>query len=536
MSLKNHNIRAATYWNTLLSSINYQNKLDKPIPKLCVENGLPQNFLESKFNINDLKLPEDKQSEEIKQFQELLEKKGIIHKNSSLKQIINQLITKGEGQELDDETTSSFSEFSDLQRLVFSKIIQEIFQPVQKYKVTVNDFSEWKERKQHCQEAFEEITQQEEEFDLQDIQKKDLETTIDDISLPEEEKEILADELATPSIAGGRTISSSTRKGKRKQKTTLKSPIGGSERGQGFFVDRRELDEVFDLVENEMISKMEIIELLKDDELAKKVSPSIGIVEQLLHSKNRLPSSALTNAKMIIKKYVREVSELLKTRFEKSIKKVLNPDIVPKKVFRNLDLQRTIWKNLPNYDTKERKLYVNQLYYHRAGKKELPSKVVVVVDQSGSMVEAMVQTVILASIFAQLPKVNVDLIAFDTKVIDLTKYVNDPLEALFNTNLGGGTAITYALMEAQKKIEDPSKTALVLITDYYEGQYGYERLFNIIKDIKDNGTKFISVASMTRKGYVDVNSSFVNRLKSEGIETIMGNFDKLIELLKQYLL
>ena len=281
---------------------------------------------------------------------------------------------------------------------------------------------------------------------------------------------------------------------------------------------------------------MKIIELLQDDELAKKVSPSIGIVEQLLHLKKSLPASAMTNAKMIIKKYVREVADLFKTRFDKSIKKVPNPDIVPKKVFRNLDLQRTIWKNLPNYDIQERKLYVDRLYYHRAGKKELPSKVVIVVDQSGSMVEAMVQTVILASIFAQLPKVNVDLLAFDTKVIDLTKHVNDPLEALLKTNLGGGTSITYALKEAQKKIQNPSKTALVLITDYYEGGNAYEKLFNTIKDIKDNGTKFISIASMTRKGYVDVNSNFVHALKKEGIETIMGNFDRLIELLREYLL
>ncbi|UJG44106.1 MAG: VWA domain-containing protein [Candidatus Heimdallarchaeum endolithica] len=536
MSLKSHNIKAATYWNTLLSSINSKNKLENIIPKLCKENGLPQNFLEQNFDFKDLTLPEEKQSEEIQQFQKLLEEKRIDFKNSSLNQIIKQIMTMREEQNPEDKkTSSSSSNFTNLQRLVFSKVFQEIFQPVQKSKVTANDFSEWKENKQLCQEAFEEITQIEVELEKQKHSKKDLETTIDDISLSEKEKEKLTDESPIPLIEGEKAKVSS-KKGKGKQKSLEKSPIGGTEKGQGFFVDRRELEEVFDLIENEMISKMKIIELLQDDELAKKVSPSIGIVEQLLHLKKSLPASAMTNAKMIIKKYVREVSDLFKTRFDKSIKKVPNPDIVPKKVFRNLDLQRTIWKNLPNYDIQERKLYVDRLYYHRAGKKELPSKVVIVVDQSGSMVEAMVQTVILASIFAQLPKVNVDLLAFDTKVIDLTKYVNDPLEALLKTNLGGGTSITYALKEAQKKIQNPSKTALVLITDYYEGGNAYEKLFNTIKDIKDNGTKFISIASMTRKGYVDVNSNFVHALKKEGIETIMGNFDRLIELLRKYLL
>ena len=64
-----------------------------------------------------------------------------------------------------------------------------------------------------------------------------------------------------------------------------------------------------------------------------------------------------------------------------------------------LDLKRTLWKNLINYNIHDRRLYVNQLFYRQTASKTLPKRLIVVVDQSGSMVDAMVQSAIMASIF-----------------------------------------------------------------------------------------------------------------------------------------
>ena len=35
----------------------------------------------------------------------------------------------------------------------------------------------------------------------------------------------------------------------------------------------------------------------------------------------------------------------------------------PKRVFRNLDLDRTIWKNLTNWSPEDERLYVDRLFY-----------------------------------------------------------------------------------------------------------------------------------------------------------------------------
>ena len=61
------------------------------------------------------------------------------------------------------------------------------------------------------------------------------------------------------------------------------------------------------------------------------------------------------------------------------------------------------------------------------------------------------------------------LVCFDTAVVDLTDELADPVQVLFGVQLGGGTDINQAVAYCADKIERPSKTHLILITDLYEG-------------------------------------------------------------------
>jgi predicted metal-dependent peptidase len=201
-------------------------------------------------------------------------------------------------------------------------------------------------------------------------------------------------------------------------------------------------------------------------------------------------------------------------------------------VFRNLDLKRTVWKNLTNWNEQEKRLYVDRLYYKHTGRKKLPTQLLVVVDQSGSMVNSMVPCAIIASIFAGLPHVDVHLIAYDTQVIDLTDYVHDPFEVLMRTKLGGGNDTCLALEVACAKIRDPRLTALVLISDFYEGAND-QRLFNDIKAIVETGIHFIPVGSVDSSGDFRVNPWFRERLKEYGKPILTGAPRHLIAELKK---
>jgi hypothetical protein len=307
--------------------------------------------------------------------------------------------------------------------------------------------------------------------------------------------------------------------------------VGGG-RGMGFEIPLEEIQRALKGLEGDLINRMALREVLHDDRLAAQLQPSMELVEHLLRDKSNLSGNALKNAKRLIQQFINELAEVLRLQVKQVPSGKVDRSVPPKRVFRNLDLKRTIWKNLTNWNEEEQRLYVDRLFYKQTGRKKLPTQLIVVVDQSGSMVNSMVPCAILASIFAGLPNVDVHLIAYDTQVIDLTEYVHDPFEVLMRTKLGGGNDTCLALELATSKIRDPRLTAIVLISDFYEGAND-QKLFNDIKAIKETGVHFIPVGSVDSSGYFRVNQFFQVRLKEIGMPILTGNPKKLIAELKK---
>lgn len=286
-------------------------------------------------------------------------------------------------------------------------------------------------------------------------------------------------------------------------------------------------------IEADLVKRMRLREVLADPELAARLNPSMSLIEQLLRDKNNLSGVALANAKALIRRFVDEVAEVLRTQVEKTSVGALDRSVPPKRVFRNLDIDRTIWKNLTNWDPEEERLYVDRLYYRHTARRTTPQRLIVVVDQSGSMVDSMVNCTILASIFAGLPKVDVHLVAYDTQALDLTPWVHDPFESLLRTNLGGGTDGRAAMALAQPKIAEPRNTVVVWISDFYEWQS--EPLFESMAAIHRSGAKFIPVGSVTSAGRGSVNPWFRERFRDLGTPVLSGHIRKLVHELKTFL-
>src|SRR6201996_4674342 len=286
-------------------------------------------------------------------------------------------------------------------------------------------------------------------------------------------------------------------------------------------------------IEADLVKRTHLREVLADPKLAAQLTPSMSLIEQLLRDKNNLSGVALANAKSLIRRFVDEVAEVLRTQVEKASVGALDRSVPPKREFRNLDLDRTIWKNLTNWSPEEERLYVDRLYYRHTARKTTPKRLIVVVDQSGSMVPAMVNCTILASIFAGLPKVDAHLIAYDTRALDLTPWVHDPFETLLRTNLGGGTDGTAAMTLVQPMIAEPRNTVVVWISDFYESRV--EELFASMAAIHRSGAKFIPVGSVNSSGSGSVSPWFKERFKDQGTPVISGHIRKLVRELKTFL-
>jgi VWA domain containing CoxE-like protein len=286
-------------------------------------------------------------------------------------------------------------------------------------------------------------------------------------------------------------------------------------------------------IEADLVKRMHLREVLADPQLAAQLTPSMSLIEQLLRDKNNLSGVALANAKSLIRRFVDEVAQVLRTQVEKASTGKLDRSVPPKRVYRNLDLDRTIWKNLTNWSPDDERLYVDRLYYRHTARKTTPKRLIVVVDQSGSMVPAMVNCTILASIFAGLPKVDAHLIAYDTRALDLTPWVRDPFETLLRTNLGGGTDGTAAMTLVQPMIAEPRNTVVVWISDFFESRV--EELFASMAAIHRSGAKFIPVGSVNSSGHGSVSPWFRDRFKDQGTPVISGHIRKLVHELKTFL-
>ena len=78
------------------------------------------------------------------------------------------------------------------------------------------------------------------------------------------------------------------------------------------------------------------------------------------------------------------------------------------------------------------------------------------VDQSGSMAASVVYASVFAAVLASLRTLRTSLVVFDTAVVDLTDQLDDPVDVLFGTQLGGGTDINRALAYCQGLVTRPA--------------------------------------------------------------------------------
>jgi len=122
------------------------------------------------------------------------------------------------------------------------------------------------------------------------------------------------------------------------------------------------------------------------------------------------------------------------------------------------------------------------------------------------------------------------MIVFDTAVVDLTDDLQDPVDLLFGTQLGGGTDINRALAYCQQEITRPAQTILVLITDLYEGGNQQEMLRRAA-ELVASGVQIICLLTLSDKGTPSFDQSNAATLASLGIPSFACTPDLFPDLM-----
>ena len=254
--------------------------------------------------------------------------------------------------------------------------------------------------------------------------------------------------------------------------------------------------ETVEIMQKQALEKYKLTEILTDENILKEIEPNIELLKNILTFKDMMSQNVKKLAYDIVKKTLEEI----KNKMEVEIKKVFYGKKLPNsnttnKIFKNLDIKKTIRYNLKNYDIKNKTIFTDKLFFNQNIKKYNPYNIIILIDESGSMLDSVIYSSIMASIFANLPYLSIKLVIFDISVVDLSEHIKEPIDILFKVQLGGGTNIAQALEYAKKITFAPDKTIVLLISDLFDSN-DYKLMYKNANDIIESGSKLIILTAL----------------------------------------
>ncbi|MED4729642.1 VWA domain-containing protein [Aneurinibacillus migulanus] len=274
--------------------------------------------------------------------------------------------------------------------------------------------------------------------------------------------------------------------------------------------------ETVEILEKQALEKYNMTELLTDRTVLEKLEPNMHLLKSILQFKGYMKGEVIQSAKEIVRKVVEEIKRSLESEIQTSIIGAINRQKRGySKSLKNLDVQRTIIKNLKNYDQKNKRFILEQLYFHSNVRQHNKWNIVILVDESGSMLDSVIYSAVMASIFSKLAALKTHLVIFDTKVVDLSSQLEDPIDLLMSVQLGGGTHIAKALKYGNTLLENPGRTIFILVSDLEEG-YSMHEMYRTSQAIIDTGCKFLVLTALDFAGNVHYNKQAARTLSDMG--------------------
>ncbi|MER7912153.1 VWA domain-containing protein [Streptomyces sp. NPDC096068] len=257
---------------------------------------------------------------------------------------------------------------------------------------------------------------------------------------------------------------------------------------------------VVQVMQRDAIDRLGLATLLLEPEMLEAVEPDVHLVGTLLSLREAMPETTRETARAVVRKVVDDLEGRLAARTRATLTGALDRSArTARPRHRDIDWDRTIRANLKNHLPEHRTVVPERLVGHARAARGVRKEVVLCVDQSGSMAASVVHASVFAAVLASMRTIATRLVVFDTSVVDLTDRLDDPVDVLFGTRLGGGTDINRALAHCQARITRPADTVVVLISDLYEGGIRDEMLGRVAA-MKASGTQFVALLALSDEG------------------------------------
>ncbi|PJN28309.1 hypothetical protein CG717_23320 [Streptomyces sp. CB02613] len=273
---------------------------------------------------------------------------------------------------------------------------------------------------------------------------------------------------------------------------------------------------VVQVMQRDAIDRLGLATLLLEPEMLEAVEPDVHLVGPLLSLGKAMPETTKETARAVVRKVVEDLEARLESRTRTTLTGALDRSArISRPRHRDIDWDRTIRANLKNYltlpapDTATTAettgtattgtVVPERLIGYGRSSRSAKKDIVLCVDQSGSMAASVVHASVFGAVLASMRTLSTRLVVFDTAVVDLTDQLDDPVDVLFGTQLGGGTDINRALAYCQSRITRPADTVVVLISDLYEGGIRDEMLKRVAA-MKASGVQFVTLLALSDEG------------------------------------
>ncbi|MFG2675697.1 VWA domain-containing protein [Streptomyces sp. NPDC048445] len=265
---------------------------------------------------------------------------------------------------------------------------------------------------------------------------------------------------------------------------------------------------VVQVMQRDAIDRLGLSALLLEPEMLEAVEADVHLVGTLLSLNKVMPETTKETARAVVRKVVEKLESRLTTRTRTALTGALDRSAkVTRPRHHDIDWNRTIRANLKNYLTLPGEdgaagtgtVVPERLIGYGRAARSVRKDVILCVDQSGSMAASVVYASVFGAVLASMRALRTRLVVFDTAVVDLTDQLDDPVDVLFGTQLGGGTDINRALAYCQSRITRPADTVVVLISDLYEGGIR-DGMLKRVAAMKASGVRFVTLLALSDEG------------------------------------
>ncbi|MGV9224066.1 VWA domain-containing protein [Streptomyces albogriseolus] len=257
---------------------------------------------------------------------------------------------------------------------------------------------------------------------------------------------------------------------------------------------------VVQVMQRDAIDRLGLGTLLLEPEMLEAVEADVHLVGTLLSLTKAMPETTRETAREVVRKVVEDLERRLATRTRATLTGALDRSArVRRPRHHDIDWNRTVAANLRHYLPDHGTVVPERLVGYGRASRSVRKEVVLCVDQSGSMASSVVYAAVFGAVLASMRAVATRLVVFDTEVVDLTERLEDPVDVLFATRLGGGTDINRALAYCQSRITRPADTVVVLISDLYEGGIR-DGMLRRVAAVKASGAQFVSLLALSDEG------------------------------------